>query len=277
MSWLFSQALVEEYLGGCSSDGEQFAPSNLTNTPAMFLSQGKMTEALNLSRFGMMCEPLTESLGAELLMSFLEAFHAKTFHAPETVQESVEKEVVYGNKCYESLARYDQNTHSLRTHQYSLLEDCTSLLQTLPGWGTIVDGELSELPMLERYTSAKEYGLSVPTPCKSDGSRQLMVQIKVKHLRKSKFGARVHSLPYWLLKNHNLRCSPKISEWVMGWPLGWSSLQPLAMVKYQQWLQKHGMSCAKNQEPPQGTMETGQNIGQQAKGEMAGRQVELEL
>ena len=53
MSWLYSRALVEEYSGENFLDGEQSAQSSSTNTPAMFLSQGKTTEALNLSRYGM--------------------------------------------------------------------------------------------------------------------------------------------------------------------------------------------------------------------------------
>lgn len=87
MSWLFSQALVEEYLGGNSSDGEQSAPLSGNPTPQVFLPPDKTTRFWNLSRFGMTCEPLTETLGAELLTWFLEASRAKTLvqlgRAPE--------------------------------------------------------------------------------------------------------------------------------------------------------------------------------------------------
>jgi len=34
--------------------------------------------------------------------------------------------------------------------------------------------------------------------------------------------------------------NPTWVEWLMGWPLGWTDLKPLAMVKYQQWRQQHG-------------------------------------
>jgi hypothetical protein len=36
--------------------------------------------------------------------------------------------------------------------------------------------------------------------------------------------------------------NPTWVEWLMGWPLGWTDLKPLAMDKYQQWLQQHGRS-----------------------------------
>ena len=28
--------------------------------------------------------------------------------------------------------------------------------------------------------------------------------------------------------------------WLMGWPLGWTDLQPLEMAKFQQWQRSHG-------------------------------------
>jgi hypothetical protein len=33
---------------------------------------------------------------------------------------------------------------------------------------------------------------------------------------------------------------PTILEWLMGWPVGWSALEPLEMGKFRQWLTLHG-------------------------------------
>ena len=52
-------------------------------TQQAYLSQDKMTKYSRLSRFGMMFKPLTENLGEELLMSYLEDFHAKTSQSQE--------------------------------------------------------------------------------------------------------------------------------------------------------------------------------------------------
>jgi hypothetical protein len=79
MSWLFSQALVEEFLGENFSDGEQSVPSSGSSTPQAYCAPDKMTGFSRLSRFGMTYAPLTASRGEELLMSFRAAFHAKTF------------------------------------------------------------------------------------------------------------------------------------------------------------------------------------------------------
>jgi len=40
--------------------------------------------------------------------------------------------------------------------------------------------------------------------------------------------------------NNGGQLNPKWVEWLMGWPLGWTDLKPLAMDKYQEWLQQHG-------------------------------------
>jgi len=35
--------------------------------------------------------------------------------------------------------------------------------------------------------------------------------------------------------------NPMWCEWLMGWPIGWTDLKPLAMDKFQQWLRQHGI------------------------------------
>jgi DNA (cytosine-5)-methyltransferase 1 len=38
--------------------------------------------------------------------------------------------------------------------------------------------------------------------------------------------------------------SPEFHLWLMGWPAGWTALEPVAMDKYQLWLQQHGACSA---------------------------------
>ena len=81
MSWLFSQALVEEYSEGISLDGAQSAQSSGKPTQQAYCAPDKMTAFSRLSRFGMTYKPLTATHGEALLMSYLAAFHAKTSQA----------------------------------------------------------------------------------------------------------------------------------------------------------------------------------------------------
>ncbi len=87
MSWLFSRALVAEYLGENFSDGEQCVPLNGNPTPQAYLPSDKTTRFWNLSQYGMTCKPLTETRGEELLMLFRAGFRAKTLAVQGKEQE----------------------------------------------------------------------------------------------------------------------------------------------------------------------------------------------
>ena len=185
MSWLFSQVLVEEYLGDISLDGEQSVQSSGNPTQQAYCSPDKMTECSRLSRFGMMFKPLTEDRGEELLMSYLAAFHAKTSPQPEKEPESTESGQGCGEKWHGLLARFDPDTHLWRTVQCSLLEDLNESLQTLPQWGMTVDGELYLLPTLVQTTNEKESGLwltpsTVDIPTRSAESMKKRLEYRKK-------------------------------------------------------------------------------------------------
>lgn len=72
-----------------------------------------------------------------------------------------------GNITCKPLGFYDQNTHSLRTFQHSLIEDSMLSLVTLPRSGMMRNGIVYQLPALVRYTRETESS-SLPTPQESD-------------------------------------------------------------------------------------------------------------
>ena len=168
MSWLFSQALVEEYLGENFSDGEQSAPSSGKPTPQAYCAPDKMTDFSKVSRFGMMFKPLTEDLGKELLTSYLEAFRVPTLAQQEKEQELKEKPLECGEKWHGSFTKYDPDSSSWKTHQCSLLGDLEEFLETWPQWGLMRDGECWEQRTLAQTIKGTESGLSLlPTPTAS--------------------------------------------------------------------------------------------------------------
>jgi hypothetical protein len=171
MSWLFSQALVVEYLGENFSDGEQCAPLSGKPIPQAYCAPDKMTGFSRLSRFGMTYKPLTESRGEELLTLYLEAFHAPTFPQQEKEQELMEKPLECGEKWRGSFTKYDPDTSLWRTHQCSLLGDLEEFSETWPQWGLMRDGECWEQQTLAQTIRGTESGLSpnnetfFHTPC----------------------------------------------------------------------------------------------------------------
>ena len=160
MSWLYSQALVEEYLAANSSDGEQSVQSNGKPTQQAYCAPDKMTTFSRLSRFGMTYKPLMADRGEELLTLYLAGFHVKTSVPQEKAQELMENDQECGEKWHGSFVKYDPNTFLWKTHQCSLLGDLDEFLETWPQWGLMRNGECWEQRTLERLTRGTESGLS---------------------------------------------------------------------------------------------------------------------
>ena len=239
MSWLFSQALVEEYLGENFSDGEQSVPLNGKPIPQAYCAPDKMTKFSRLSRFGMTFKPLMESRGEELLTLYLEAFHVLTLVQQEKAQELTEKLLECGDKWQGSFTKYSPDSCSWKTHQCSLLGDLDEFLETWPKWGLMRNGECWEQQTLAQTIRETESGLSGikkwPTPTCSDGNGAGRVGP-----RKS---GNISSLKDYLSKWHKMAYPPvNITEYMMGWPLGWTDLRPLEMGKFHCALQQHGES-----------------------------------
>jgi hypothetical protein len=260
MSWLYSQALVEEYLGDISSDGEPSVQLSGNPTQLAYCAPDKMMAFSRLSRFGMTFKPLTADRGEALLTSYLADFHARISPQLEREQESLASDQVCGEKWQGSFAKFDPDTHSLRTHQCSLLEDSMSSCQTLPAWGLMRDGECWEQPTLELRIRGTESGLRpTPTvngnynrkglsPTSGDGLATAVMKWPTPRTKGMCGGTGSWEL---LKKNTTIKearamgagnggtLNPTWVEWLMGWPLEWTDLKPLETDKFQQWQQQH--------------------------------------
>ena len=160
MSWLFSQALVEEYSEESYLVGEPSVQSSGKPTQQAYCAPDKMTEFSRLSRFGMTFKPLMVDRGEELLTLYREDFHVPTSVPQEKAQELTEKPLECGEKWRGSFVKYDPVTSSWKTHQCSLAGDLDEFLETWPQWGLMRDGECWEQRTLERHIRGTEFGLS---------------------------------------------------------------------------------------------------------------------
>jgi hypothetical protein len=257
MSWLFSQVLVEEYLGENYLDGEQSVPLSGNNTQLAYLPQDKMTDYSKVSRFGMMFKPLTEQLGQDLLTSYQAAFRVKTSLPQEKEQELTENVPVCGEKWQGSFAKFDPSLSLWKTHQCSLIEDWEQFSEIWPTWGSMLNGECWERQTLGLNTTEKEFGLlpdnerffHTPTTGSSGGSNSRKAMQKrgvtwptpttgtgggnaggsgVRRTAKEN-GTYVPS-----------SINPNLQEWLMGWPQDWTEIKPLEMDKYRKWRLLHG-------------------------------------
>ena len=314
MSWLFSQALVGEYLAATFLDGEPCVPSSGNPIQQAYCAPDKMTDFSRLSRFGMTYKPLTEDRGEALLTLYREVFHAKTLAQQDEAQGLTESEAECGEKWRGSFTRYDPDSSLWRTHQCSLLGDWEPFSETWPKWGLMRDGECWEQSMLVPRISVTEFGFvpndedffHTPNTTGMDGgsnSRRALKKRKemwptpraleieesyegyIDRMKRSgnpknvgktrpqnlSMAVKMWTTPVtsdhaarrptqnwagtdlpsqvWVesggRENPNLppaRLSPNWVEWLMGWPIGWTDLKPLAMDRFQKWQDEHG-SC----------------------------------
>lgn len=297
MSYIFSRALVEESLRVSCGAIDAYAPLNLIPTPKRSSSRDKTTEPFRLSRFGMTFEPLTDSVGAELLTSWLEAFPARTSAPLEPVTDSTASAADSGSKWRASFAKFNRSESKWKTAQCSLLGDSDEFSETWPRWGSMLNGEcyLRQIPALPICASesglwptptvygnhnmpgasknsgwglssaaklwptptasladkggritprkSREGGTLIeavssrmwPTPCASAAKGSSPAALT----RKSGKDRSNDRIDHAVMASDGGQLNPEWVEWLMGWPIGHTALEPLATARYQEWLQQH--------------------------------------
>jgi len=263
MSWHYLQVQEAASSGDCCTGGEPLPPLRSKTTHAEFYYNGKLTESYLASLFGTMYEPLTASHGEDESMSSREVSHAKTSAQPERGQGSQANEADSGATWLESSAMYDLATHSWRTAHSLFPEDSIPCSPILPKSGMMLSGQCWELTMSVLPTEGKESG-SWPTPTKSDhkGSGPTIVR-KDGKMRGDRldyaverggtktrqtfqtptvqdFKRRGPNSSQQGLSNLGAVGSGKLNsdwvEWLMGWPIGWTSLEPLPEWSFHAWV-----------------------------------------
>lgn len=219
MSWLYSRALVEEYSAEHCSDGKRYAPLNMTPTPQAYLWRDKTTEAWSRFPSGMTFEPLTADLGAALLTWYLGDFLA---NRSAQHLEAGRSQKTCGPKCCESSTRSGRQwflprmLNGIRSGKQPKIWQASD---------TPLESRLSMRPKRLQSMIGVDGGW-LPTPtAKANHSAPSM----------RKWPA-YHAYQDWLGR----KTSPQVWEWMMGWPIGWTDLKPLAMHKYRQWRRQHG-------------------------------------
>ena len=156
----------------------------------------------------------------------------------------MENEAASGQSLQGSFARYDRNTHLLKTHQCSLFEGGFESLQTLPNWGIMQDGELWELVTPAHLMYAREYGywqqckgwIPTPTACDYKGSG---------FPREGRGPG--NNLRDWFKQLYGLLYPPvNAVEYLQGIPLGWTDCTRSVISRFHKWLRSHGEPSQEN-------------------------------
>ena len=260
MSYIYSRALVEEFLEANCSDTDASALLNESHTHKPSWWHDKTMEPSRHSRFGMTCALLTDGRGEALLMSFAEAFRAKTSAPREGVAESTASDPAFGGKWPASSVKYDRDSSSWKTAHCLWEEVLPWSSVTLPTWGMTRSGFVYRHPTAERPISVTGAGLwPTPTVCgnynrkglsatSGDGLATYVAKFATPQARDFRSGsksrwddpARSRNLNDQIATSaESGRLNPDWVEWLMGWPIGHTALKPLETGRYREWLQQH--------------------------------------
>lgn len=174
----------------------------------------------------------------------------------------------FGLRCSARLKSFGLALSSPKTPRFSALEDCRTSPKGLPAWGIASGGEFLELGTSVRRTGATECGLW-PTPVARDDGKTPRAHMEMKARMKGGERYKPTSLDVMLkgvylgawpnptkpgldwkqitrggvkTRQKSPPPNPAWKEWLMGWPIGWTALEPLETDRFQQWLRLHGKS-----------------------------------
>lgn len=276
MSWHYSveqgeDFSVQDYLAGLRS---QRSKSRSIQDESSY--NDNETRRWTGSPCGTMSLPLTASHGGASSTSSPEASRAKTSARRVKVKDLPEAVVAYGLRCCASLMRSGLAMSSRKTVRTCVPVVSASSSKDLPAWGMTYGGECWELGTRVRLTKESGCGYMLPTPTKSQYGYQInpggkprpslntmarrnMWPTPTKRDHKDSPGmvaqrkdgkSRLDTLPRVVFRQEQTKIGGQLNpvwvEWLMGWPLGWTDLRPLAMDKSRQWLHSHGKSWEVN-------------------------------
>ena len=176
-------------------------------------------------------------------MFSLEAFPAKT-SAPleQTTTSTVSSEAlkarnqVYGDTWLGSLWTWPLDLRLSKTHPISELKDLPPSSKTLTAWGITQGGLSLGVDISARITTVNGCGF-LPTPT-------------CHNAKEGAYPAEFTRNTPTLAAQIGGKVNPNWNESRMGWPIGWTGLEPLGTDKIAEWLQQHSVSSQKDSYDP---------------------------
>ena len=239
MSWHYLQGQEAASWEGSCLDGAPSALLRLIPGTETFCLPANVTDCFPASQSGMTSQHLTGDRGGDLWTSSLAVSPAKTYPAREAERESLENVADSGGKWRGSWGKYDHASCSWKTHQTLLLGDLEPFSETWPRWGMMQGGEFWGLDTPGHVLLVTGSGYW-PAP---QVSGRIQGKMSCKTIWKTcvQNGGQIHLTGHLRLMGVSLERYPSISEWMMGWPDGWSDLKPLETDKFHRWCALHGI------------------------------------
>ena len=264
----FSQEQGGGYLEIYCSDEKLSEQSRLKNIQEKYCCVGRQITYCHISQFGMMSllsDWITQKQNntsnicsqSKTIYAFVEDSPAKTYQLLGNKQDWMANVQDFGLKCTELLAKYDQEKSLWKTRQCSLFEDLIESQEVFPKSGMTVDGQLWELMISKHPIKEKEYGLSdienknggcrlkYPTPTAHDGKGRCTHNSLIRKNGTSRIDQLANFIVFGDFNQvraetvkTSYQLNPDWTEWLMGWPIGWTSLKPLSKEEFIRWFKK---------------------------------------
>lgn len=278
MSYIYLLEREGEFSAESFADIPQSVLSKLSLTDESLCSNGKEMGFSPDFQSGTISEHSTESLGKDSLISSREDFLVKESVSLEKDSDLKTREAAYGERWPVWFAKWDHDSCAWKTAQPSLFEDSEPSSVIWPKWGTMRNGECFHVPTPRGLTELRSQitkgiestCLRYPTPRKNDPQKrgdfnfmdprnglpafirryptpQKSDAAKWNHMTEEKRKEKGQSvrLINVLRSEYGVptggKQSPEFTEWLMGWPIGWTDLKPLETDKFQRWLELHGI------------------------------------
>jgi len=225
MSWHYSVALVDAFSerGLLVTRSSQRSRTNRTASRSCF--GDKRTDRSTPSQSGMTYDHLTENLGMASSMLCLLDSPANPMPSA-AIKEGSKMNGTSGPIPLESLAKYDHDTSSWRMSLplFNTWEEYCP--ETWPVSATMRNGELYQRERQVPHTFGSDGG-AWPTPT----SRDYKDGVYCPNVPVNKLLGR----EVWEGPDNGGRLNPDWVEWLMGWPIGWTSLDPLPEGTMEAW------------------------------------------
>ena len=145
---------------------------------------------------------------------------------PTVVQALGENEADCSQKLSGLLKSWPQKSSSLRTSQVCLLTDLSPSCKVFARSGMMRSGTLSPLPHWGRPKHGIEYGL-LPTLPKSETRDRSKASILARLDKGGRVARRIcKTSPLLRSLEQIVGLNPSFAEWMSGFPIGWTELEP---------------------------------------------------
>ena len=216
---------------GCS-DGNASATSKSTSTASACYASESQTGCSTTRRSRTTLKHSTGDRGVDAWIASLEAHHVSHSALRGNERENLTSGIS-GPPPSSAFAKYNRAAGCLKT--YPALYPADILPPYSGPWPTVGmmrNGVYCLRRTLALPISESDFGFTLPTPtaCDHKGSG-----------RPRKNRGPKNNLRDWFRQNYGFLYPPvPVVEWLIGIPIGWTALEPLAMDRFRSWLQLHG-------------------------------------